>query len=307
MDPIDDYEYDTDDETEQVLEQNGDDSSAVRVKLGVLTHAVCLNKSKLHELTMVRLRGYSADLPRKWNIPKETLVQATSGTEEFDHLACLVGEAIFEESSSKKLTLEQVLAADYTKPLAKRDCSDALSSESKQKTERESSEVLHVRYNMGSTTSKRFGQSQLAAEINALWSPFTSDQHSTEGGPGLCIIISLLPLNEPQMAALRFCFPEIECFTLEEMQIDVVNHFLQPTFRLLSSQETKEVAASVAISSDKSMKETLHRFPIIHRTDPVMRRFGAKPGEVFEITRKNWMALPNQVVVETSVSYRRVV
>jgi len=64
-----------------------------------------------------------------------------------------------------------------------------------------------------------------------------------------------------------------------EEGIDIFIHELVPKHRVLSEEEKEEVL--------KRYNAKLMDLPRILVSDPVVRRLGAKPGDVIEITRKS--------------------
>lgn len=74
--------------------------------------------------------------------------------------------------------------------------------------------------------------------------------------------------------------------------IDILEHTLVPEFRILSDEEKKEVFEKFNINEDK--------LPKIFDLDPVVKKVGAKVGDVLEIKRTSEVA-------GKSVYYRVVV
>jgi len=67
-----------------------------------------------------------------------------------------------------------------------------------------------------------------------------------------------------------------------EGEIDIFIHELVPKHRILSEEEKEEIL--------KKYNANLTDLPRILVSDPVVRRLGAKPGDVIEITRKSFTA-----------------
>ncbi|UCC92149.1 MAG: DNA-directed RNA polymerase subunit H [Candidatus Aenigmatarchaeota archaeon] len=74
--------------------------------------------------------------------------------------------------------------------------------------------------------------------------------------------------------------------------MNILEHTLAPEFRVLSEEEKKEVLEKFNITED--------RLPKILDSDPVVKKIGAKPGNMLEIKRTSEVA-------RESVYYRIVV
>jgi len=71
----------------------------------------------------------------------------------------------------------------------------------------------------------------------------------------------------------------IDVYTLNESQINITNHVYVPKHRLCTDEEKKK--------HTKIYRLKPSQYPEIKRTDPLVRHFGAKKGDLFEITRKS--------------------
>ncbi|HDD46114.1 MAG TPA: DNA-directed RNA polymerase subunit H [Candidatus Aenigmarchaeota archaeon] len=75
--------------------------------------------------------------------------------------------------------------------------------------------------------------------------------------------------------------------------IDILKHDLVPDFRILSENEKKELLERLRVSEDK--------LPKILESDVIVKRLGAKVGDVLEIKRKSptaGIALYYRIVVK---------
>ncbi len=68
----------------------------------------------------------------------------------------------------------------------------------------------------------------------------------------------------------------IELFSQEELQYNITTHKYQPKFEVLNSKD-----------SDRFRKIYDTKFPIMLKTDPIVRFYGYQKGDVVKITRKN--------------------
>jgi len=87
-------------------------------------------------------------------------------------------------------------------------------------------------------------------------------------------------------------YPLTEVFQEIELMVNVLEHDLQPKFRLLTKSEVDEYF--------KTYENKKREMPRIVDSDPVARYFGAKIGDIFEIIRPS-------VTTGESITYRIVV
>lgn len=87
-------------------------------------------------------------------------------------------------------------------------------------------------------------------------------------------------------------YPLTEVFQEIELLVNVLEHDLQPKFRLLSKQEVENYF--------KVYDNKKREMPRILDSDPVSRYFGAKIGDIFEIIRPS-------ITAGEAISYRIVV
>lgn len=72
---------------------------------------------------------------------------------------------------------------------------------------------------------------------------------------------------------------DLQIFTIENLQINILKHELQPKFILLSNEETASF-----LSKNKWKEKEL---PKIKLDDPISRYYNAKEGQIFKIIRKS--------------------
>jgi len=72
---------------------------------------------------------------------------------------------------------------------------------------------------------------------------------------------------------------DLQIFTIENLQINILKHELQPKFILLSNEET--------ISFLDKKKWKANELPKIKLDDPISRYYNAKEGQIFKIIRKS--------------------
>lgn len=87
----------------------------------------------------------------------------------------------------------------------------------------------------------------------------------------------------------------IEHFMYQNLVFNVSKHFLVPKHRRMDTNEAREFLEKNNIDIDK--------LPIISAMDPVIRYYGGKPGQIFEISRIDVTGI---AIAGTSVSHRAV-
>jgi DNA-directed RNA polymerase subunit H (RpoH/RPB5) len=87
-------------------------------------------------------------------------------------------------------------------------------------------------------------------------------------------------------------FPLTEVFQEIHLMINITEHVLQPSFRLLTKKEVEEYF--------KTFDNKKREMPRMLDSDPVARYFGAKIGDIFEINRPS-------ITTGESISYRIVI
>lgn len=104
---------------------------------------------------------------------------------------------------------------------------------------------------------------------------------SDYGAQGVNTVILVTPnkLNPACKALLRSIKLNFEHFLVEELQFNITKHVLVPKHKIIPKEEERDILAGL-----KCEKMNL---PTILTTDPVSRFYGAKVGDVFEITRNS--------------------
>jgi DNA-directed RNA polymerase subunit H (RpoH/RPB5) len=87
-------------------------------------------------------------------------------------------------------------------------------------------------------------------------------------------------------------FPQTEIFQEIELMVNILEHDLQPKFRLLNKKEVEEYF--------NTFQNKKREMPRILDSDPVSRYFGAKNGDIIEIIR------PSVTTID-AITYRIVV
>jgi len=93
-------------------------------------------------------------------------------------------------------------------------------------------------------------------------------------------------------------FPQTEVFQEIELMVNILEHDLQPKFRLLNKKEVEEYFAS--------FQNKKREMPRILDSDPVSRYFGAKNGDIIEITRPSVTsidAITFRIVVQGNLNF----
>jgi DNA-directed RNA polymerase I, II, and III subunit RPABC1 len=105
------------------------------------------------------------------------------------------------------------------------------------------------------------------------------------------VLITFNKLNPACKALLKSIKMVFEHFLVEELQFNITKHCLVPRHRVMTENQLENL-----LSEMKCEKSNL---PTILTVDPVCRYFGAKIGNVFEITR-------NSQTTGTAIYYRAV-
>ena len=72
----------------------------------------------------------------------------------------------------------------------------------------------------------------------------------------------------------------VNIYNFHDYLFNVLDHEMQPTFRILNNDEKQEIMKRYNIVKDKE-------FPDISRFDPVSQAIGVRPGQLIEITRSS--------------------
>lgn len=110
------------------------------------------------------------------------------------------------------------------------------------------------------------------------------DAASSASARGAAILLALV--GAAPTAPVRLAIAELEratglafeVFTVAEMQIDVLGHELQPSFRVVAESEVRALLAQRRVK--------LTQLPRILSSDPCARYLGARRGTVLCITRR---------------------
>ena len=93
-------------------------------------------------------------------------------------------------------------------------------------------------------------------------------------------------------------FPQTEVFQEIELMVNILEHDLQPKFRLLNKKEVEEYF--------ESFQNKKREMPRILDSDPVSRYFGAKNGDIIEIIRPSVTsidAITFRIVVQGNLNF----
>ena len=85
----------------------------------------------------------------------------------------------------------------------------------------------------------------------------------------------------------------IELFQTEDLEYNPTKHILQPKFSLLDEKEAEELKKKYGASN----------FPVLLRSDPIVRFYNYDKGSIIKITRKN---VRNGISTGESITYRIV-
>ena len=72
----------------------------------------------------------------------------------------------------------------------------------------------------------------------------------------------------------------VNIYNLHDYLFNILKHEMQPTFRILSTNEKQQIMKRYNVTKDKE-------FPDISRFDPVSQAIGVRPGELIEIIRSS--------------------
>ena len=72
----------------------------------------------------------------------------------------------------------------------------------------------------------------------------------------------------------------VNIYNLHDYLFNILEHEMQPTFRILSTNEKQQIMKRYNVTKDKE-------FPDISRFDPVSQAIGVRPGELIEIIRSS--------------------
>ena len=142
---------------------------------------------------------------------------------------------------------------------------------------------VYVKYHLsgtkGGTSMSRLGTSHIYDYVDDL---FDIEEVLTSNDD--LIIISKDKTNQTIKDLIEQLFIKdkkfVNIYNFHDYLFNVLEHEMQPKFRILSEEEKQKIMKQYNITKDKE-------FPDISRFDPVSQAMGVRPGEVMEITRSS--------------------
>ena len=142
---------------------------------------------------------------------------------------------------------------------------------------------VYVKYHLsgtkGGTSMSRLGTSHIYDYVDDL---FDIEEVLTSNDD--LIIISKDKTNQTIKDLIEQLFIKdkkfVNIYNFNDYLFNVLEHEMQPKFRILSKEEKEKIMKQYNITKDKE-------FPDISRFDPVSQAIGVRPGEVMEITRSS--------------------
>ena len=142
---------------------------------------------------------------------------------------------------------------------------------------------VYVKYHLsgtkGGTSMSRLGTSHIYDYVDDL---FDIEDVLTSNDD--LIIISKDKTNQTIKDLIEQLFIKdkkfVNIYNFHDYLFNVLEHEMQPKFRILSEEEKQKIMKQYNITKDKE-------FPDISRFDPVSQAIGIRPGEVMEITRSS--------------------
>ena len=142
---------------------------------------------------------------------------------------------------------------------------------------------VYVKYHLsgtkGGTSMSRLGTSHIYDYVDDL---FDIEDVLTSNDD--LIIISKDKTNQTIKDLIEQLFIKdkkfVNIYNFNDYLFNVLEHEMQPKFRILSEEEKQKIMKQYNITKDKE-------FPDISRFDPVSQAIGVRPGEVMEITRSS--------------------
>jgi len=152
---------------------------------------------------------------------------------------------------------------------------DMLLEHSTEKKSNGENKKLYVKYHL----STRLGSSHIYDYVDDLF-----DIEEVLTSEDDLIIISKDKTNQTIRDLVEQLFIKdkkfVNIYNFHDYLFNVLDHEMQPTFRILSKDEKQEIMNRYNIVEDKE-------FPDISRFDPVSQAIGARPGQLIEITRSS--------------------
>ena len=152
---------------------------------------------------------------------------------------------------------------------------DMLLEHSTQKNSNDENKKLYVKYHL----TTRLGSSHIYDYVDDLF-----DIEEVLTSEDDLIIISKDKTNQTICDLVEQLFIKdkkfVNIYNFHDYLFNVLDHEMQPTFRILSNDEKQEIMKRYNIVKDKE-------FPDISRFDPVSQAIGVRPGQLIEITRSS--------------------
>jgi DNA-directed RNA polymerase subunit H (RpoH/RPB5)/adenylate kinase family enzyme len=203
---------------------------------------------------------------------------------------------IYKEISSKFKVKDKTLSAIISDRITKhmQDMPDAVESLSKV-YENKNQKKLFVYYFFNVDEEKKESKKRGEDILTAV-----KDQQDKPENASLKDVILVVEnkLNSGTMENLKF--RERIKFTIflgDHLLFNITKHFLVPKHKLITKKEFEEL-------TENKEKGFVQNLPKIYETDPISRYYGAKPGQIFKITRES---LADDSMVKTSIFYRHVI
>ena len=152
---------------------------------------------------------------------------------------------------------------------------DMLLEHSTQKISNGENKKLYVKYHL----TTRLGSSHIYDYVDDLF-----DIEEVLTSEDDLIIISKDKTNQTIRDLVEQLFIKdkkfVNIYNFHDYLFNVLDHEMQPTFRILSNDEKQEIMKRYNIVKDKE-------FPDISRFDPVSQAIGVRPGQLIEIIRSS--------------------
>ena len=152
---------------------------------------------------------------------------------------------------------------------------DMLLEHSTQKISNGENKKLYVKYHL----TTRLGSSHIYDYVDDLF-----DIEEVLTSEDDLIIISKDKTNQTIRDLVEQLFIKdkkfVNIYNFHDYLFNVLDHEMQPTFRILSNDEKQEIMKRYNIVKDKE-------FPDVSRFDPVSQAIGVRPGQLIEITRSS--------------------
>lgn len=149
------------------------------------------------------------------------------------------------------------------------------------KGETSTNQKIYIHYYLGS----KYNQNKIQTLIDELYA--IEEKLSRTNGDILYIIGDNDP-NETMNDLVKDIWERDKIFviiqSIKRLQFNILNHSLQPEFRILNNVEKNEIKRKYNITSDEN-------FPELSRYDPISKAIFIVPGQLCEIVRQSKTAL----------------